>query len=200
MREACGRDAGSHGPEATMNILRFAVAGTAVFIVCSCADGREASAPTAPAFAAQSHSAAVQASPARQVQASGHFDANVDFSTVTLTPRGRNCLLEVDGVLVFTGTIEGTATAHTSALESASCAEVATNPPGTFSDVFKSRAVFVGTVDGTPARANLLYQGQVQPGGHIDARLLFSHSVEGSLVADAVVAVGGDYRGTVVVR
>jgi hypothetical protein len=183
-----------------MTTLRFIVAGTAVLIVCGCADGRDALAPTTPSLTTQSRSAEHPATAARQVQTSGHFDANVDFSTVTLTPKGRNCLLEVDGTLVFTGTIEGTATAHTSALESASCAEVATNPPGTFSDVFKSKAVFVGTVDGTPARANLLYQGRVQPGGHIDARLLFSNGIAGSLVADAVVAVGGTYRGMVVVR
>jgi hypothetical protein len=183
-----------------MNIVRFVFTGTALLIVCGCGDGRDALTPTTPAFTVQAQSAEHSTSAARQVQTSGHFDAMVDFATVTLTPRGRNCLLQVDGTLVFTGTIEGTATAHTSALESAPCADVATNPPGTFSDVFKSEALFVGTVDGTPARANLLYQGRVQQGGHIDARLLFSHGVAGSLVADAVVAVGGTYRGMVVVK
>jgi hypothetical protein len=189
-----------HWLEATMNILRLVLTGTAVLIVCGCGDGRDALGPTAPAFTVQSHLAELQASAARQVQTSGHFDAIVDFSTVTLTPRGRNCLLQVDGKVVFTGTIEGTATAHTSALESASCADVATNPPGTFSDVFKSKAVFDGTVAGAPAHADLLYMGRVQVGGQIVGRLIFSNGVAGSLEVEAVVAVGGDYRGMVVVR
>jgi hypothetical protein len=183
-----------------MNTLRFAVAGTVLLLVCGCADGRDAIAPSAPSSAPRAQSAERAASAARQVQTSGHFDANVDFSTVTLTPRGRNCLLQIDGELVFTGTIEGTATAHTSALESASCAEVATNPPGTFTDVFKSEAVFHGTIDGAPADANLLYMGRVEVGGHITGRFVFSNGVAGRLDVEAQVAVGGTYQGAVVIR
>jgi hypothetical protein len=183
-----------------MNALRFAVAGAALLIVSGCGDGRNALAPTAPSSAVQDRSAEHPATAARRVQVSGHFDANVDFSTVTLTPKGRNCLLQVDGTLVFTGTIVGTATAHTSALEAASCADVATNPPGTFPDVFKSEAVFDGTVGGKTAHANLLYTGRVQVGGHIDGAFIFSNGVAGILAVDAQVAVGGKYRGAVVVR
>jgi hypothetical protein len=174
-----------------MRILRLVATGAALLIVGGCADGRAILDPTAPALAA---------SPARQIQTSGHFDAIVDFSTLTLTPRGRNCLLRVNGQLVFTGTIEGVATGQTTALVFAPCSDVATSPPGTFPDVFKSELAFEGTVDGEPARANLLYMGRVQPGGQIAGRLVFSNGVQGRLEVEARVAVGGEYEGSVVVR
>jgi hypothetical protein len=174
-----------------MRILRLVATGTALLIVGGCADGRTILDPTAPVLAA---------SPARQIQASGDFAANVDFSTLTLTPRGRNCLLKVKGELVFTGTIQGTATGQTTALVFAPCADVAASPPGTFRDVFKSELTFEGTVDGEPARANVLYMGRVQPGGQIAGRLVFSKGVQGRLEAEARVAVGGEYSGSVVVR
>ena len=173
-----------------MRILRLVATGTALLTVGGCADRPDVLGPTARS-----------ASAARQVQASGDFVAMVDFSTLTLTPRGRNCLLQVEGQLVFTGTIEGTATGQTTALVFAPCSDVATTPPGTFRDVFKSELEFEGTVDGEPARANLLYMGRVEPGGQIDGRLVFSSGdVRGELDADAVVAVGGEYGGSVVVR
>lgn len=185
--------------EATMNVVRFVSTGTVLLLVCGCGDVRGPATPTAPAFNAQSR---VAESPvaAGQVQTSGHFDAQVDFSTVTLTPKGSNCLLEVDGRLVFSGTIEGTGIGHTSALEFAPCSEVAVNPPGTFPDVFKSVAVFDGTVNGVPAHSSLLYMGQVAVGGHIDGRLVFSGGVAGKLDVSAVVAVGGEYSGALVVK
>jgi hypothetical protein len=179
-----------------MRILRLVATGTALLIIGGCADDRNIVAPTAPALSVQE----LSASPARQIQASGHFDAIVDFSTLTLTPRGGNCLLQVNGQLVFTGTIEGTATGQTTALVFAPCADVATTPPGTFRDVFKSELEFEGTVDGEPARANVLYLGGVQPGGQIEGRLVLSNGVAGMLEVDAVVAVGGEYSGSVVVR
>jgi hypothetical protein len=174
-----------------MRIFRLVATGTALLIVSGCADSRNTPHLTAPVLAA---------SPARQIQTSGHFDAIVDFSTLTLTPRGRNCLLQVNGQLVFTGTIEGTATGQTTALVFAPCSDVATSPPGTFRDVFKSELAFEGTVDGEPARANLLYMGRVQPGGQIAGRLVFSNGVAGRLEVEARVAVGGEYSGSVVVR
>ena len=177
-----------------MNIRRLVASGTALILV-GCADG-----PTAPTLPVQAHFPELSATAARRVATSGDFAALVDFSTLTLTPRGRNCLLEVGGQLVFTGTIQGTATGRTSALVFASCAEVATSPPGTDRDVFKSELTFKGTVDGQPAEANLLYMGGVQPGGQIDGRLVFSNGVEGVLEADAIVAVGGSYGGFVVVH
>ena len=185
--------------EAIMNVVRLVSTGIALLLVCGCGDVRDAATPTAPAFTAQSRVAESSVA-AGQVQTSGHFDAQVDFSTVTLTPKGSNCLLEVDGRLVFTGTIEGTAIGHTSALEFAPCSEVAVNPPGTFPDVFKSVAVFDGTVNGVPAHSNLLYMGRVAVGGHIDGRLIFSDGVAGKLDVSAVVAVGGEYSGALVVK
>ena len=175
-----------------MTILRCASTVATLLVLAACAPDRDvlAPSPSAPSLAAQ---------PAGSVQSSGHFDALVDFSTVTLTPKGANCLLEVSGQLVFTGTIEGTATGRTSALEFAPCAEVATSPPGTFPDRFKSDAVFEGTVGGQPAKAHLYYMGRVAVGGHIDGRFVFSNGVAGELDVSATVAVGGEYSGRVVV-
>ena len=185
--------------EATMNVVRLASTGVVLLLVCACGNSRDAATSTAPAFTAQSRAAEIPVAPG-QVRTSGHFDAQVDFSTITLTSKGSNCLLEVDGRLVFTGTIEGTAIGHTSALEFAPCSEVAVNPPGTFPDVFKSVAVFDGTVNGVPAHSNLLYMGQVAVGGHIDGRLVFSDGLAGKLDVSAVVAVGGEYSGALVVK
>ena len=174
-----------------MNVIRLVALGTVVLIVGGC-DGRDVLGPAS--------SSANTAIAAGQVQTSGLFDANVDFSTLRLTPRGSNCLLQVNGQLVFTGTIEGVATGQTTALVFATCEEVASLPPGTDPDVFKSELEFVGTVDGQPAQAHVLYQGRVQPGGHIDGRLIFSNGVSGELNAEAQVAVGGSYDGSVVVH
>jgi hypothetical protein len=77
---------------------------------------------------------------------------------------------------------------------------VATTPPGTYRDVFRSDLEFTGTVDGEPATAKVIYQGGVEPGGEIDAHIIFSRGVAGVLDADAIVAVGGEYSGSVVVK
>ena len=182
-----------------MRNLRFLVAGTALLTIVGCADSGAILDPTPPTSSVQDQSPGLPTSPAHKVEASGQFDALVDFSTLTLTPRGRNCLLQVDGQLVFTGTIEGTATGQTTALVFAPCSDVATTPPGTFRDVFKSELVFEGTIGGEPAEANLLYLGRVQPGGEIAGRLVFSRGVAGRLEAEALVAVGGTYSGSVVI-
>jgi hypothetical protein len=173
-----------------MRIIRVVVVAGVVAALSGCG-GERSVGPTSPELAVQA---------ARRVEVSGTFDALVDFSTLSLTPRGRNCLLEVSGRLVFHGTIEGVGTGRTSALVSAPCDVVATTPPGTFSDVFKSELVFEGTIDGEPARANVLYMGGVEPGGHISGRLVFSNGVQGRLNVEAQVAVGGEYKGAVVVN
>ena len=183
-----------------MRIHRLLATGTALLIVSGCADGRAVLDPTAPAVPVQPQSSSVQASASQQIETSGDFDAIVDFSTLKLTPRGSNCLLQVKGQLVFTGTIEGTGVGETSALVKAPCSEVAVTPPGTYPDVFKSELVFEGTIDGEPARARVLYMGGVEPGGHIDGRLVFSNGVAGRLLVDAQVAVGGTYHGSLVVH
>ena len=54
-------------------------------------------------------------------------------------------------------------------------------------------------MDGEAAEANLLYMGRVRPGGDIEGRLVFSRGIAGRLEADAVVAVGGTYSGSVVI-
>ena len=188
-----------HSLEITMRILRLVAAGTTMLIAGGCTDGRTLE-PTAPAVPIQRQAAVAAPSAAQQVAASGDYDALVKFETLRLTPRGHNCLLVVDGTLVFRGTIEGQATGTTSALVKAPCSDVATTPPGTYADVFKSELVFKGTVNGQPAQANVLYLGGVEPGGHIDGRLVFSNGVEGRLNVSATVAVGGTYSGSVVVH
>ncbi len=176
-----------------MHITRYVAALAALLALGACADARGPLDPATPGVD-------VAAAAARPVDASGSFAAIVDFATFSFTPRGQNCLLEVDGRLEFTGTITGVATGTTSALVFAPCSEVMTTPPGTYRDVFRSELQFTGTVNGVPAEATVLYQGGVEPGGTIDAHLHFSNGVAGTLDADAIVAVGGTYAGRVVVR
>ena len=179
-----------------MRILRLVATGTAVLIVGGC-DGGQA---LAPASVDHAGAAARAAAASEQVDVSGPFDAIVDFSTLSLTPRGSNCLLQVNGRLVFHGDIDGVATGRTTALVFGTCEEVASTPPGTDPDVFRSEAEFTGPVDGVPAEAHVLYQGRVAPGGHIEGHLIFSNGVAGALDASAQVAVGGEYHGSVVVH
>ena len=128
-----------------MRIHRLAVTGSALLIVAGCADGRTVLDPATPQLSGEARASDLAREPARRVATSGEFDAVVDFTTITFTPRGRNCLLQVNGTLVFTGTIDGEATGRTSALVFAPCSDVMTTPPGTFRDVFKSELVFEGT-------------------------------------------------------
>jgi hypothetical protein len=131
------------------------------------------------------------------IKASGEFTATVDFTTLTLTQVDANCLLEVSGVIEFTGTLEGLAPARTRALVLASCEEVAVTPPGNFKDVFSSRLAFAGTVNGPPTVADITYQGITEVGGDIDAVLRPSGGLKGVLEVKAIVAVGGSYTGLV---
>lgn len=130
-----------------------------------------------------------------KIPASGYFTATVDFSTLSLAPVGDNCLLEVEGVIEFTGTLDGIAPARTRALVLASCEHVAFNPPGAFKDIFKSRLEFAGTVNGVPTVADMTYQGITEVGGKMEAVFTFSDGLKGVLRVDAIVAVGGSYRG-----
>lgn len=179
-----------------MNKLRMLCMGVAIVVIgCGGDAGRALTAPAARVdLATQAPAAAAQ-----PTQTFGTFDANVDFSTVTLTPKGENCLLTVQGQLVFHGTIEGTANGTTSALEFGPCSVVAVNPPGTFPDVFQFDGNFVGTIAGQPVQSSVRYMGRVAVGGAIDGRFEFSKGAAGKLDVTAIVAVGGSYQGQVVV-
>ena len=179
-----------------MHILRL-VSGAAVVLMIAGCQGREIAGPTAPGLTAE---AGASASASRPVETSGRFDAIVDFSTITFKERGSNCVLDVQGRLELHGTIEGVATGHTTALVFATCAAVASAPPGTYPDVFKSELVFSGTVAGRAARANVIYKGRSERGGHISAHLIFSRGVSGVLDVEAQLAVGGSYQGSLVVH
>lgn len=183
-----------------MKSLRIAAAGAIFILGAGCSDSSDPLGPTDQARSARIPAVERGASAARRVSASGEFQAFVDFSTLTLTPRGENCLLKVSGQLVFTGTIEGAGTGTTTALVFAPCADVASSPPGTFPDAFRSALVFEGTVDGEPTRARVRYMGRAAPGGAISGRLIFTGGARGRLAVDAQVAVGGQYRGSLVVR
>ena len=50
--------------------------------------------------------ATTAASAGDRILARGEFTATVDFSTLKLTPVDENCLLEVEGVIAFTGTLD----------------------------------------------------------------------------------------------
>lgn len=139
----------------------------------------------------------VPASAVEEIEAEGVFIAEVDFPTISLTPVGANCLLEVKGQLIFEGTLEGVAKGTTRALIFAPCGDVAITPPGTFKDVFRSKLEFLGTVDGEPATADLSYRGITEVGGAIKALFHLSNGLKGVLKVDAIVAVGGSYDGSV---
>lgn len=179
-----------------MRYTRLVVSAIAGLVSINCADGPDLLEPAGSAEALSMEQSAV----AGPVAASGEFEAIVDFSTLTLTPRGANCLLQVDGRLVFSGTIEGVASGTTTALVLATCAEVASSPPGTHRDVFRSELEFEGMVAGVPATGAMIYQGRVQEGGRIDGRIIASRGLAGVLQADAQVAVGGSYSGSIVVH
>ena len=129
------------------------------------------------------------------VLAEGDFTVGIDFPTLTLTQIDENCLLEVEGVVTFTGTLEGIASARTRALTSASCVDVASFPPGAFEDVFTSKLEFAGTIDGHPIVADFTYRGETEIGGAIEAVFIGSDGLRGRLSVDAIVAVGGSYKG-----
>lgn len=175
-----------------MKRLSTILLATALLVPVACAE-------TAPDPMAPNAVRRDQAAVAGPTQVSGTYDAIVDFSTLALTPTGRNCRLVVDGRLVFSGAVQGTATGTTTALVFGPCSEVATTPPGTFRDVFTSELHFVGTVNGKPAQSDGLYQGTTQVGGTIDGHIHFFNGVAGVLDVNAVVAVGGSYQGTLVV-
>ena len=179
--------------EAIMRMLRLVATGTAALLAVGCGHDTGFTDPSARALSGSGPSLS-----ARRVETSGSFDAIVDFSTLELTPTGRNCRLDVDGRLVFHGSIEGVGVGHTTALVFASCTDVIA-APGTDPDVFHSDIEFTGTVGGEAVRAHVLYQGRSQPGGHIDGRLVFSNGAAGELSVSAQIAVGGVYDGSLVV-
>jgi hypothetical protein len=140
------------------------------------------------------------ASAAQPVPASGNFTADIDFSTLTATPVGANCRLQVQGQVEFFGTLSGNGQAVTTALVFAPCEDVAAAPPGTFRDVFSSDIQFTGTLDGTPVTAGIRYHGTAAPGGEINAVMNFSGDLRGSVKVDGQLAVGGDYSGRIVLK
>ncbi|NNE63538.1 MAG: hypothetical protein HKN34_05600 [Gammaproteobacteria bacterium] len=129
------------------------------------------------------------------IRAKGDFTVEIDFSTLSLTPVDENCLLTVEGVVNFTGTLEGIALARTRALALASCADVAALPPGSYEDIFTSAFEFAGKVNGQPIVADFTYRGRTALSGEIDAVLIPSNGLRGRLFVDAIVAAGGSYNG-----
>lgn len=128
--------------------------------------------------------------------ASGAFTAVVDFTTVALREvAGGKCELTVNGTLLFTGTLTGSADGTTTALIFAPCPEVAVTPPGTYPDVFRFHGNFAGTVNGVSADGELTYAGVTQVGGAITATILLRGGATAILRADAVAGVGGTYAG-----
>lgn len=114
---------------------------------------------------------------------------------LALTPVDENCLVVVEGVVNSSGTLEGIAFARTRALASASCEEVSRLPPGDSEDVFNSAFEFAGKINGQPIVADPTYCGQIAPGRGIGAVLVPSNGLRGRLSVDAIVAVGGSYKG-----
>lgn len=129
--------------------------------------------------------------------ARGSFTTELDVATFTTTPVGATaCRVTVEGTLTFTGTLDGTADGATTALIFAPCDDVQTTPPGTFRDVFRSQLAFDGTVAGWDVTADIRWLGATRAGGDIDSVMVLDDGVDGWLRVDAVVGVGGTYRGT----
>ncbi|MDD9205504.1 hypothetical protein PU560_03350 [Georgenia sp. 10Sc9-8] len=145
------------------------------------------------------HDAAASTSvSARAAQhATGDFTAEVDFTTLRATDvLGHACRLTVNGVLHFTGSLDGEARGTTTAVVHAPCSEVTTAPPGAYFDVFRFAGTFTGTVHGVPTTGDLRYAGITWPGGAIRALVrLTGERATAVLRADATVAVGGSYTG-----
>ena len=143
-------------------------------------------------------SAAPAESTSRTVQrARGDFTATVDFASLVVRPvRPDRCEFTVNGTLEFTETLVGTAPGTTTALIFAPCSQATTSPPGTFPDVFRFVGTFTGTVAGRSTSGPLTYAGVTRAGGDIDATVLLDGDRASAVLhADAVVAVGGSYRG-----
>jgi hypothetical protein len=163
--------------------------------VGGCADGGAVLEPAA--HAAESRAQAGNP----RIQAAGAFVSQPDFDNATLTPQGNHCIVQIDGVLMFFGTLEGTASGTSTVRIFATCAEL--ELPGSLDDfrsVFRSEGVFLGAVDGAPAEADFVYQGRSDVGGRVDARVHFSGGLQGVLHVDAEVAEGGSYEGFVIRR
>lgn len=130
-------------------------------------------------------------------RAAGTFVAAVDFGTLAADPTagGRHCELTVQGVLTFSGTLEGSAEGTTTASVLAPCEVVLAAPPGTYRDVFRFTGTFTGTVAGSATTGSLDYAGVSFPGGSIGATIQLDGASTARLRADATLGVGGTYTG-----
>lgn len=131
---------------------------------------------------------------------SGDFTVAVDFASLSLAPVGAGCALTVDVELMFGGSLEGSAHGVTSALVFASCDDVATNPPGTFSDLFRADLQFDGVFAGNGISADIVYQGRTATGGGISGLMVFSGEISGAATVTAILGVGGSHSGIIVTR
>jgi hypothetical protein len=140
------------------------------------------------------------AAAATPIPAEGSFTVAIAFDTLKLTSVGANCRLQVEGVVTFTGTLEGQGNSVTTALILAPCSLVAVTPPGTYRDTFTADIQFEGTLDGNPVTAVIRYHGTVAEGGAIGAVMNFSGDLRGSVKVQGQAAAGGDYSGKIVLK
>ncbi|MEZ4725921.1 MAG: hypothetical protein R3E79_02180 [Caldilineaceae bacterium] len=107
---------------------------------------------------------------------------------------GANCLLTVQGQLIFSGRLTGLAIGTTRALVFADCSAALANPPGTFADVFKSKLLYTGTIDSVSVtNAAMIYQGRTAVGGVITGQMRVASSRRNILYVEGEVAQGGSY-------
>lgn len=140
---------------------------------------------------------------AQRVNASGDYTAVVDLASLVPRAVGSNrCEFQVQGTLIFEGTVTGEADGTTTALIFAPCAEATNNPPGTFKDVFRFQGSFAGTVAGVPTTGPLTYAGVTRAGGAIQAVIRLSGDDARAILRteNARVLVGGGYRGVAVTK
>jgi hypothetical protein len=180
--------------------LIAAVATTVLFAFGGgCVDGGAVLEPGAPA--ASIHSAppkALASAGNPRILASGTFVSQFDL--VTLSPQGNHCIVQISGDLILSGTLQGTASGSATARIFAPCAELTLESLDDFRSVFRFDGYFVGTVDGEPAQAELVYQGRSEEGGGIDGKIRLSRGLQGVLHVDGQALAGGTYEGFVIRR
>lgn len=129
----------------------------------------------------------------------GDLSVSVDLASAQVRDlRGGRCELRVDGTLTFTGTVVGAADGTTTATILAPCALALTTPPGTYPDRFSFDGDFTGEAAGVPVAGPVVYRGLTRTGGTVDATVLLDgFQARAVLRVDALVGVGGTYRGLV---
>jgi hypothetical protein len=164
-----------------------------------CVDGGALLEPGAPAASIQSPPPKAPASAGNpRILASGTFES--ESGDATFSQQGNHCIVQIPGDMILSGTLGGTASGSVIARIFAPCTELTLESIDDFRGLFRFEGDFVGTVDGEPAQADLVYQGRAEVGGRIDAKIRLSGGLQGVLDVEGEAFEGGTYEGFVIRR